>query len=64
MNWSAAARDILVFAVIGAVVGLVLGLVLAAIDVVSGPFAFVALGIAVGAALSITMRERWARPTP
>lgn len=59
MNWSKAARDILVFAVIGAHVGLVVGLLFYTTDVDINPFAPVALGIFLGAMASISRQDSW-----
>jgi len=59
MNWSRAARDILVFAAVGAAFGLIIGLLFQAIDVDINPFAPIALGIFLGAMASISRQGSW-----
>ena len=59
MNWTKAARDILVFAAIGAVLGMLVGLLFQVADVGINPFAPVALGIFLGAMASISRQGSW-----
>ena len=59
MNWSIAARDILLFALVGAIVGGIVGVMLLVTDVVDNPFTLVAVGIFVGSLASISREKSW-----